>query len=248
MIRYKSEHEISIMQKAGKLVHDTLEEVSTWIKPGVTTAKLDAIAEDYIRSHNGLPGFKGYNGYPATLCVSVNEEVVHGIPGSRILKEGNMVSIDCGTIVDGYYGDHARTFSVGEIPEVWKRLMTVTEECLNFGICKAISGNHLLDIGHAIQTHAEEHGFSVIRSLVGHGIGRKLHEEPQVPNYGHPGRGMRLKPGLVIAIEPMINLGTHEVETLRDGWTIVTRDRKVSAHFEHTIAVTENEPLILTNG
>ncbi|MGC9512339.1 MAG: type I methionyl aminopeptidase [Fidelibacterota bacterium] len=248
MIRYKSQHEIQIMRKAGKLVHDTLVEVSKWIKPGISTAKLDAIAEDYIRSHHGLPGFKGYNGYPATLCVSVNEEVVHGIPGPRILKEGDMVSIDCGTIVDGYYGDHARTFSVGELPEDWKRLMTVTEECLNIGIRKAVSGNHLLDIGYAIQTHAEGHHFSVIRSLVGHGIGRKLHEEPQVPNYGHPGRGMRLKPGLVIAIEPMINLGTHEVETLQDGWTIVTRDRKVSAHFEHTIAVTENEPLILTNG
>jgi methionyl aminopeptidase len=248
MIRYKSQHEINIMRKAGKLVHDTLVEVSKWIKPGVTTAKLDAIAEDYIRSHQGLPGFKGYNGFPATLCVSLNEEVVHGIPGPRILREGDLVSIDCGAIVEGYYGDHARTFTAGDIPDEWKKLMTVTEECLSMGIRQAVAGNHLLDIGYAIQTHAEKHGFSVIRTLVGHGIGRKLHEEPQVPNYGYPGRGMRLKPGLVLAIEPMINLGTHEVETNDDGWTIVTKDRKASVHFEHTIAVTENEPLILTNG
>lgn len=246
MIHYKTQQEIEIMQKAGKLVHDTLEKVSSWIKPGITTAELDAIAEEYIRSHDGIPGFKGYDGFPATLCISVNEEVVHGIPGKRILKEGDIVSIDCGAIVEGYYGDHARTFAVGKIPDAYQHLIEVTEECLYKGIEKAVVGNHLQDIGYVIQTHAESHGFSVIRSLVGHGIGRKLHEDPQVPNYGYSGRGLQLKPGLAIAIEPMINLGTHEIKTLRDGWTVVTVDGKVSAHFEHTLVITENGPLVLT--
>ena len=248
MIYYKSQSEIEKLKAAGKIVNHALVEVEKSIKPGITTARLDEIAENFIRSHGALPGFKGYNGFPATLCVSLNEEVVHGIPSRRELRDGDIVSIDCGTILDGYWGDHARTFAVGEISNEKKTLMKITEASLYAGIEKAVIGGHLSDIGNAVQNIAEKAGYSVVRSLVGHGVGQNLHEEPQVPNYGKAGRGLTLKQGLVIAIEPMINIGSHEVFTEADGWTIITKDRKTSAHFEHTIAITENGPEILTNG
>lgn len=248
MIYYKSPNEIEKLRAAGKVVNLTLKEVEKHIHPGVKTIELDKIAEDFIRSQGALPGFKGYSGFPATLCISVNDEVVHGIPGDRILQNGDIVSIDCGTILDGYYGDHARTFPVGDVADDELELMRVTEAGLYAGIEKAKAGGRLSDIGHAVQQVAEAAGYSVVRSLVGHGIGKNLHEEPQVPNYGKPGRGLTLKKGLVIAIEPMVNMGTREVFTDADGWTIITRDRKASAHFEHTIAITENGPEILTNG
>jgi len=248
MIYYKNSEEISKLKAAGRIVNHTLRELENWITPGVSTGRLDVIAEEFIRSQGAIPGFKGYNGFPATLCVSVNDEVVHGIPGRRELKDGDIVSIDCGTILDGYYGDHARTFAVGDISAERRKLLEVTEKSLYAGIEKAQAGGHLSDIGHAVQSVAEEAGFSVVRSLVGHGVGKNLHEEPQVPNYGRPGRGLTLKSGLVIAIEPMVNEGSADVFTDQDGWTIITRDRKASAHFEHTIVITDKGPEILTNG
>ncbi len=248
MIYYKTQQEIEKLRMAGRIVNQTLVELEKWIRPGVTTRKLDQIAEDFIRSRGAVPGFKGYSGFPATLCVSVNEEVVHGIPGDRELRDGDLVSVDCGTVLDGYWGDHARSFPVGEVSDETLKLLSVTEASLYAGIEQARSGAHLGDIGAAVQKVAEDAGFSVVRSLVGHGVGRNLHEEPQVPNYGKSGRGLTLKPGLVIAIEPMVNMGDHDVFTDEDGWTIIARDRRSSAHFEHTIAITENGPEILTDG
>lgn len=248
MIYYKTKDEIAIMKTAGQIVNETLCMLEEHIKPGVTTAELDTLAETFIRDHHAIPGFKGYNGFPATLCTSVNEEVVHGIPGNRVLKDGDIISIDCGTIYQGYYGDHARTFPVGKISEVLQRLLDTTYQSLLNGIAAAQPGAFLGDVGYAVQTTAEKEGFSVVRSLVGHGVGRNLHEDPQVPNYGKPGKGLKLRSGLVIAIEPMINLGTHDVFTKSDGWTIVTRDKKASAHYEHTITITEDGPVILTTG
>ncbi|NLY29920.1 MAG: type I methionyl aminopeptidase, partial [Firmicutes bacterium] len=214
--------------------------------PGITTASLDALAEEFIRDHNAIPAFKGYNGYPASICVSVNEEVVHGIPGARVLKGGDIVSIDIGVVVDGFYGDMARTYPVGEISEEAKRLISVTETALKKGIAAAVVGNRISDIGHAVQSCVEAHGMSVVRDFVGHGIGRNMHEEPQIPNFGRPGYGPRLKPGMVLAIEPMVNVGGWEVVVLSDNWTVVTADRSLSAHFEDTVAVTEGGPLVLT--
>lgn len=248
MIYLKTAGQIELMRIAGRIVSNTLSMLETWINPGVSTKKLDELAEDYIRSQGALPAFKNYQGFPATLCISRNEEVVHGIPDDNVLLEdGDIVSIDCGTLIHGYHGDHARSYAVGNVSADKRKLMDVTRECLALGINKAHPGNHLSDIGHAVQTHAEQHGFSVVRDLVGHGIGRRLHEDPQVPNYGKKGRGIELKEGLVIAIEPMVNMGKAGVRTMTDGWKIVTSDGLPSAHFEHTVALTKTGPEILTN-
>jgi methionyl aminopeptidase len=204
------------------------------------------VAEDFIRDHDAEPGFLGYGGFPNTLCTSVNEQVVHGIPDNKPLDNGDIVSIDCGVLKNGFYGDSAYTFEIGEVSEEIKKLIEVTKECLNLSVAEAVIGNRLGDIGYACQTHAEANGYGVVRELVGHGLGKNLHEEPQVPNYGKRGRGAKLKDGLVLAIEPMINLGTKNVRQLRDGWTIVTSDGKPSAHFEHDVAVAKGEPLVLS--
>ncbi len=246
MIIYKSPKEIETIRAAGAIVRKTLNLISENLRPGITTGELDEIAEDFIRSHDAVPSFKGYNGFPGSICVSIDDEVVHGIPGKRKLIEGQIVGIDVGVFKNGYHGDAAWTFTVGEIDNETNKLMEVGRECLERGIDQARAGNHLGDIGHAIQEHAEANGFSVVRDLVGHGIGRKLHEEPQVPHYGNKGTGVTLKPGLVIAIEPMINAGVFQVNVKDDNWTIVTADGKRSVHFENTIAVTENGPVILT--
>lgn len=246
MIVLKSERELEYMRDAGKIVAETHREVSKAVAPGVTTGELDRIAENYIRSKGARPSFKGYHGFPASICASVNEEVVHGIPGLRKLKDGDIISIDIGAEINGYHGDAAVTLPVGEIDEEIQRLLTVTEEALYKGISQAVIGNRLSDISHAIQKHVEDNGFSVVRDYVGHGVGRQMHEEPQVPNFGMPGRGPRLRPGMTLAIEPMVNMGTHEVITLSDNWTVITKDKKPSAHFEHSIAITDDGPEILT--
>lgn len=246
MIILKSDREINYLRDAGRIVAQTLEEMKKAVKPDVTTQELDRIAEEYIRSCGATPAFKGYHGFPGSICSSVNEEVVHGIPGLRKLKIGDNVSIDTGAVINGYYGDAAITLPVGEVDAEVQRLLDVTEQSLYKGIEQAVAGNRLSDISHAVQMHAEGHGYGVVRDLVGHGIGRSMHEDPQVPNYGPAGRGPRLKPGMTIAIEPMINMGTYEVKTLNDGWTVVSADKKRSAHFEHTIAITPDGPEILT--
>ena len=246
MIVLKTDREIGYMRDAGKIVGQTLQELKKAIVPGVTTLELDRIADQYIRHAGAIPAFKGYGGFPANICTSVNEQVVHGIPGSRQLKNGDVISLDVGTKLNRYYGDAAITVPVGDVDDEVLKLLTVTEESLYRGIEKAIKGNRLSDISHAVQLHAESHGYGVVRDYVGHGIGQRMHEDPQIPNYGPPGRGPLLKNGMVLAIEPMINLGTPEVEVLADDWTVVTADGKISAHFEHTVAVTDGEPLILT--
>ena len=246
MIFLKNKHEISLLSESCQIVADTLNLIEKQIKPGVKISDLDSFAENYILSRNAKPAFKGYMGFPATLCVSVDDEVVHGIPNERILKDGQIVSIDCGALKNGFYGDHAKTFFVGEVNLNVQKLVQTTKESLEIGISQAIIGNYVSDIGHAIQTHAEKNGFSVVRDLVGHGIGKNLHEEPQVPNYGPPKRGHEIKEGMCLAIEPMINLGNKEIKTDDDGWTIRTLDGKLSAHFEHTIAVTAEGPLVLS--
>jgi methionyl aminopeptidase len=246
MIVLKTDREIDYMRDAGKIVGQTLLELKKAIVPGVTTLELDRIADQYIRHAGAIPAFKGYGGFPANICTSVNEQVVHGIPGSRQLKSGDVISLDVGTKLNRYYGDAAITVPVGDVDDQLQNLLTVTEESLYKGIEKAIKGNRLSDISHAVQLHAESHGYGVVRDYVGHGIGQRMHEDPQIPNYGPPGRGPLLKNGMVLAIEPMINLGTPEVEVLADDWTVVTADGKISAHFEHTVAVTDGEPLILT--
>ena len=246
MIVLKTDREIGYMRDAGKIVGQTLLELKKAIVPGDTTLELDRIADKYIRHSGAIPAFKGYGGFPANICTSVNEQVVHGIPGSRQLKSGDVISLDVGTKLNRYYGDAAITVPVGDVDDELQKLLTVTEESLYRGIEKAIKGNRLSDISHAVQLHAESHGYGVVRDYVGHGIGQRMHEDPQIPNYGPPGRGPLLKNGMVLAIEPMINLGTPEVEVLADDWTVVTADGKISAHFEHTVAVTDGEPLILT--
>ncbi|MBW6457621.1 MAG: type I methionyl aminopeptidase [FCB group bacterium] len=247
MIYYKTVEQIELIHAAGKIVYGALRMLESMIKPGVSTQQLDELAETYIRDHHAEPSFKGYNGFPATLCISRNEEVVHGIPNRKVfLQDGDIVSIDCGAFIRGYHGDHARSYAVGNVSPDKQKLMDATRHCLNLGIRNAYPGNHLSDIGHAIQTYAESQGYSVVRELVGHGIGQRLHEDPQVPNYGKKGHGIILKEGLVIAIEPMVNMGKPGVRTLSDGWTIVTRDGMPSAHFEHTIAITNKGPVILT--
>jgi methionyl aminopeptidase len=222
--------------------------LSEYIVPDASILELDEMAEEFIRSRGARPAFKGYMGFPATLCVSVDDEVVHGIPTDRVLEEGQIVGVDCGAEKDGYFGDHARTFAVGTISEEKQQLMDITRESLLRGIAEAKPGNYVSDIGYAIQSFVEQYGYSVVRELVGHGIGTKLHEEPQVPNYGEPKQGYRLREGMCIAIEPMINMGVKEIKTDADGWTIRTLDGEASAHFEHTIAITANGPVILSEG
>lgn len=247
-IKLKSEREIEVIQQAGRILRKALELVEERCRAGVTTRELDQVAEDYIRSQGATPAFKGYRGFPATLCISVNEEVVHGIPGRREVREGDIVSVDCGVIWKNYIADSAVTIPVGAIPAEVQKLLDVTKEALFLGIDQARPGNFVRDISRAVQQHVEKNGFTVVRELVGHGVGHQMHEEPQVPNYVTGQKGAKLEPGLVIAIEPMVNLGKKEVQMLDDHWTIVTRDRMPSAHFEHTVAVTQNGPRILTNG
>ncbi len=247
-IFYKTDEEIELIKESSVIVCQAHAEVAAIIKPGVQTNVLDKVAEEYILDHGGIPGFKGLYDFPATLCISINEQVVHGIPSDREVKEGDVLSIDCGVLKKDFYGDSAFTYAVGEVSDEVLNLMKATDESLYKGIEQAVVGNRLGDIGYAIQQHTEKlHGFGVVRDLVGHGVGRDLHEEPQVPNYGKRGRGLKLKEGLVIAIEPMINMGTHRVRKGKDGWTIVTADNKPSAHYEHTIAVRKGKAEILSN-
>ena len=246
MIILKSRPEIEKMRKSSSMVAAILEELREKIRPGVKTIELDRLSEELALKKGARPAFKGYRGYPYSLCASVNSEVVHGMPSERELKEGDIVSLDFGILNDGYYGDAAVTVPVGEITPAAKRLLRTTEEALYRGIAEVKAGNRLGDISAAIQGHAEAAGYSVVRDLVGHGIGKSLHEDPQVPNYGSGGRGIELKPGMVFAIEPMVNEGTYRVEILHDGWTVVTADGKLSAHFEHSVAITENGPVILS--
>jgi methionyl aminopeptidase len=242
----KTTEEVEIMRRAGRVVAEVLDMVEGTIEPGMTTGQLDMVIEDFIRSRGAIPGFKNYQGFPASACISINEEVVHGIPGKRVIMDGDIVSVDVGSIVDGFYGDSARTFAVGEVSEDKLRLMENTQKSLAAGIDKARKGNKLGEISAAVQAVAEAEGYGVVRQLVGHGIGRNMHEEPQVPNFGSPKDGPVLKVGMVIAIEPMVNLGTYQVKTLPDGWTIITADGKASAHYEHTVAITDDGPDILT--
>lgn len=247
MIFLKTDEEIELLREADLVVARTLGEVAKCIAPGVTTRKLDQVAEEYIRSQGCVPGFLGLYGYPATLCVSVNENVVHGIPGSYALEEGDIVSVDCGAITkEGFNGDSTYTFCVGEVADDVKALLRVTKEALYAGIAKAVPGNRIGDISHAIQDYCEKHGYGVVRELTGHGVGRKLHEDPEVPNYGRKGTGALIKNGMCIAIEPMINMGTKNVVFESDGWTVRTKDRKPSAHFEHSIAIHHGKPDILS--
>ena len=248
MVQLKSAREIELMAQGGKILGATVALLRTQVKPGISTGDLDAIAEEFIRSHAGaVPSFKGLYGFPGTLCTSINQEVVHGIPSrKRVLRDGDIISIDVGVKYEGFHTDSATTVPVGEIPEDSKRLLEVTEQALEAGIAAATPDNHLGDIGHAIQTVVEQGGFSVVRTLVGHGIGREFHEEPQVPNYGKPKRDRRLQPGLTIAIEPMVNIGGATTREMPDRWTVVTVDGKRSAHFEHTVAITDGAPRVLT--
>lgn len=246
MIICKTEREIAIMREAGRIVALTHEELKKHIAPGITTKELDAIAESFIKKHDAYPSFKGYNGFSGSICASVNDELVHGIPGDRVLKNGDIISIDIGAKYNGYHGDSAWTYAVGHIDDDTKRLLDVTEQSLYIGLKEAIPGERLSNISHAIQTYAESNGFSIVREYVGHGIGQDLHEEPQIPHYGPPNKGPRLKPGMVLAVEPMVNAGSRYVKTLADQWTVVTIDGKKCAHFEHTIAITETGYEILT--
>lgn len=246
MIYLKTPEEIALLRASNQLVGKTLAEVAKHIRVGITTLELDKIAEDFIRSNGAVPGFLGYGGFPNTLCISVNDQVVHGIPSNYALKEGDIVSVDCGVLQNGYYGDSAYTFCVGKVNENVKKLLEITKESLSLGIDSAQHGNRIGDIGYAIQQHCQKAGFSVVRTLVGHGVGRNLHEDPEVPNFGKKGQGVLLKEGMVIAIEPMINMGGRGVFQEKDGWTIRTSDRKPSAHFEHTIAVRKGKAEILS--
>jgi len=246
MIHIKTEEEIELLRESSLLVGKTLAEVAKRIRPGMKTIELDRIAETFIRDHDAEPGFKGYNGFPFTLCISVNEQVVHGFPGHQPLLEGDIVSIDCGVLKNGFYGDSAYTFAVGEVDEEVKLLMERTKESLYKAIEVAVEGKRVGDIGHAVQTHVEQYGYTVVRDLVGHGLGRQLHEKPEVPNYGKRGSGVKLQEGMVLAIEPMVNLGTRHVVQLNDGWTIRTADKKPSAHFEHDVAIRKGKAEVLS--
>jgi len=245
-ILLKSPAELKIMRRAGRVVAGLLKLLEKEVRPGITTRHLDEAAEEYIRSSGTEPAFKGYYGYPACICTSVNEEVVHGIPGKRVLRDGDIIGVDVGVKLEGFFSDAARTFAVGDVDEESKRLMRVTREAMEAGIRRAVAGNRLGEISAAVQAHAEASGFSVVRQFVGHGIGRNLHEEPQVPNYGRPDQGPTLEIGMALAIEPMVNAGSHEVEILKDGWTVVTRDRRRSGHFEQTVFVGETKAEIVT--
>ena len=246
MIHYKSAEEIALVRESALIVSRTLGMLAQEIHPGVTPLHLDQLAEEFIRDQGAEPGFLGLYGCPSTLLTSVNEQVVHGLPNKRALQEGDIISIDCGAKKDGYYGDHAYTFAVGEIAPEVQRLLDVTLECLYLGIEQACEGNRIGDIGYTIQQHAESNGYGVVRELVGHGLGKKMHEAPEVANYGKRGKGAKIKNGLVIAIEPMINMGTRRIKQLSDGWTIVTADKKPSAHFEHNVATVDGKPEILS--
>jgi methionyl aminopeptidase len=246
MLYLKTDEEVGLLKESNMLVSRTLAETAALIKPGITTLYLDKFAETYIRDNGGKPAFKGYGGFPATLCTSVNDEVVHGIPSKYVLKEGDIISIDCGVIINGWYGDSAYTFAVGEIDGELRRLLDFTKESLEEGVKEAIAGNRIGDISFAVQNKAESGGYSVVRELVGHGIGKKLHESPEVPNYGKRGTGPKMEKGLVICIEPMINLGRKETIQMRDGWTIKTADGKPSAHFEYAVAVDKGRADVLT--
>lgn len=242
MIILKTSEEIELIARASKIVAEVHQDILGMVKPGVTTLDLDKVAEEGIRDRGAIPAFKGYRNYPKTLCTSINDQVVHGIPSNQVLKEGDIIGLDLGAIVNGFYGDGAVTVPVGPIQETVQNLLTITEEALAKGIALAMVGNRLSDISHAIQTHVESAGFSVVRDFVGHGIGRQLHEEPQVPNYGRPGQGPRLQSGMVLAIEPMVNMGGPKVRILDDQWTAVTKDGSLSAHFEHTVAIQPSGP------
>jgi methionyl aminopeptidase len=246
MIIIKSSREIDLLKRSNSVIAEVFLQLNPMVEPGVMTRDLDRVAEEVIRSRRALPAFKGYRGFPASICVSINEEVVHGIPGERRLKEGDIVSLDVGVISNGYFGDAAITLPVGKIDQESSRLLDVTRRALDIGIEQARTGNRLFDISHAIQIWVEENGFSVVRDFVGHGIGKNLHEEPQIPNFGTPHQGPRLEKGMVFALEPMVNAGGFEVKVLSDGWTVVTADGKRSAHFEHTVAITDNGAEILS--
>lgn len=247
MIILKTPEEIELISRAGQIVAECQKVLIRELKPGMTTLDLDSLTEAYIHDLGGIPAFKGYRNYPKSLCASINEEVVHGIPSRRVLNEGDIIGLDVGAIVEGFYGDGAVTVSLGEVEQPIRKLIEVTRDALSKGLEQAVVGNRLSDISFAIQAHVEQHGFSVVRDFVGHGIGRQLHEEPQVPNYGKPGQGPRLKPGMALAIEPMVNMGGAGVKVLEDGWTAVTSDGSLSAHFEHTISIEPmGPPRVLT--
>jgi len=246
LIHIRNSIEVEKIKASCEIVRDTLFMLEDLVKPGVTTFELDRKAEEFIISKGAKPGFKGLYGFPATLCVSINDEVVHGIPKNRKLEDGDIIGIDCGTYMNGFYGDHAKSFTVGKVDSKVIELLKVTKESLYLGIEQAIPGNNIGDIGFAIQNHVEKYNYGIVKDLVGHGIGEKLHEEPQIPNYGKKGRGAKIKAGMCFAIEPMINLGTDQVFTKSDSWTVCTKDGKPSAHFEHTITVTNDKPIILT--
>lgn len=246
MIYIKTDEEIELIRQSSILVGKTLAQVAELIQPGVTTLELDRRAEEFIRDHGGIPAFLGYSGFPNTLCMSPNSQVVHGIPNNEPLKDGDIVSVDCGVLMNGFFGDSAYTFCVGDVAEETRKLLEVTKESLYLGIEQSIHGNRVGDIGYAVQTHCEKYGYSVVRELVGHGVGRKLHESPEVPNYGKKGSGPMLKSGMVIAIEPMVNQGVKQIIFERDGWTTRTKDGKMSAHFEHTLAIRQGKAEILS--
>lgn len=241
-----SDAEIGLVRESSLLVGRTLAEVAKHIRPGITTGELDGLAEQFIRDNGAIPGFKGLYDCPSTLLISVNDEVVHGLPGNRELQEGDIASVDCGVLMNGFYGDSAYTFCIGEVRDDVRQLLRVTQECLKLGIEQAVANNRTGDIGYAIQAHAERHGYGVVRELTGHGVGRKLHEGPEVPNYGKRGHGAKLQEGMALAIEPMINMGSKEVRQLDDGWTVITRDGRPSAHFEHTVAVRQGKAEVLS--
>ena len=248
MIELKSAREIGLMRTAGHVLSDVIDHLRGFVKPGLSTLEIDEDVEGFIAARGAKPAFKGYRGFPATVCISINEEVVHGIPSAhRRIQEGDIVGLDLGCIVDGYYADCAFTLAIGDVPPKVQQLLDVTRESLDQAIQECRPGRRLSDVSHAVQVHVERHGFSVVRAFVGHGIGRALHEDPQVPNFGDPGRGPQLRPGMVLAIEPMVTMGSWEVKVLDDGWTAVTRDGSLAAHFEHTIAVTDTDPEVLTS-
>lgn len=246
MIKIKSREEIELMRESALIVSKTLGMLAKEVKPGVTTLQLDKLAEEFIRDHGAIPGFLGLYDFPNTLCMSPNAQVVHGFPTNEPLKEGDIISIDCGALKNEFYGDHAYTFEVGEVSDDIKKLLKVTKESLYIGIRQFRAGNRVGDVGYAIQTYCENHGYGVVRELVGHGLGKKMHEGPEMPNYGKRGRGKKFKEGMTVAIEPMINMGTHRIKQLKDGWTILTRDGQPSAHFEHDVAIIDGKPELLS--
>ncbi|WP_303851554.1 type I methionyl aminopeptidase [Seleniivibrio woodruffii] len=246
MVVIKSKSELDLMRISGSVVKEVLEKLEEFIKPGLTTLDIDKFAENIISSRDALPSFKGYRGYPASICASINEVVVHGIPSDRKIVEGDIISVDVGAYKNGFHGDAARTYAVGKISKEAEDLMRVTEESFFKGIEKAVDGGRLTDISHAVQVHCESHGYGVVRDFFGHGIGREMHEEPAIPNYGKPNRGLRLRAGMVLAVEPMVTAGHYSVRTLKDGWTAVTEDGSLAAHYENTVAITPNGPEILT--